>query len=130
MPCSRPTITRLSRALISPSTVACCDGDADAFAHRGGLVDDVEPGDGGAALGRLAERGEDADRGGLAGAVVAEQAEDGAGRDVEVEVAQRPQVAEPLAQPGRGDATGCGRSVGLATSSARWLSYAVLMFRT
>ena len=50
------------------------------------------------ALGGLAERGEDADGGGLAGAVVAEQAEDGAGGDVEVEVPQGPQVAEALAE--------------------------------
>ena len=46
----------------------------------------------------LAQGGEDADGGGLAGAVVAEQPEHGAGRDVEVEVAEGPQVVEPLAE--------------------------------
>ena len=36
MPCSRPTISRLSRALISPSTVACCAATPMRLAHRGG----------------------------------------------------------------------------------------------
>ena len=67
-------------------------------AHGGGVGDDVEAGDAGAAGGGQGERGEDADGGRLAGAVVAEQPEDGAGRDVEVEVAQRPQVAVALAE--------------------------------
>ena len=62
--------------------------------------DDVEAGDARRALGRLEQRRQDADGGGLAGAVVAEQPEDGAGGDVEVEVAQRPEVAEALAEAG------------------------------
>src|SRR4029077_12869747 len=40
----------------------------------------------------------------LAGAVVAEEAEDRAGRGLEVEVAHRPVLAEALAEPGGGDA--------------------------
>ena len=49
------------------------------------------------------ERGEDAHGGRLAGAVVAEQPEHRAGGDVEVEVAQRPEVAEALAEALGGD---------------------------
>ena len=69
----------------------------------GGVGDDVDAGDVRAAGGGEGERGEDADRRGLAGAVVAEQPEDGAGGDVEVEVAQRPEVAEALAESLRDD---------------------------
>ena len=96
--CRRPTISRLSRALMQPVDGGLLGGDADAAADGGGLVDDVEAGHRGPALGRCGQRGEDADGRGLAGAVVAEQAEHGAGRDLEVEVAQRPQVAEALAE--------------------------------
>ena len=53
------------------------------------------------ALGGLRQRGEDADRRGLARAVVAEQPEDRAGGHVEVEIPQRPEVAVALAS-GRG----------------------------
>ena len=101
-------------------------GDADAATHGGRLVHDVEPGDGGAALGRLAERREDADRRGLAGSVVAEQPEHGARSDVQVEVAQRPQLAEPLAEPGGGDSA---VSLRLGRPALEY-SYGVLKFRT
>ena len=74
-------------------------GDADAAAHLIGLVDDVEAGHRPRALGGDGEGGEDADRGGLAGAVVAEQAEHGAGRHVEVEIAEGPEVVVALAEP-------------------------------
>ena len=74
-------------------------GDADAAAHLVGLVDDVEAGHRPRALGGDGEGGEDADRGGLAGAVVAEEAEHGAGRHVEVEVAEGPEVVVALAEP-------------------------------
>ena len=70
------------------------------------------------ALGRVAQRGEDADGGGLAGAVVAEQAEHGAGRHVEVEVAEGPEVVEALAEPLGPDA-GCP-STPAATSLFVW----------
>ena len=67
--------------------------------HVVGVLDDVEPGDGGSTFGGSREGGEDADGGGLAGAVVAEEAEDGAGGDVEVEVPQGPEIVEALADP-------------------------------
>ena len=78
-------------------------GDADASAHRAGWSTTSKPATRAPALGRRRERGQDADGGGLAGAVVAEQAEHRARGDVEVEVAQRPQVAEPLAEAVGGD---------------------------
>ena len=76
-------------------------GHADAAAHGAGVGDDVDAGDRGRALGGRRERGEDADGRGLARAVVAEQAEHGARRDVEVEVAQRPRCRR-TACPGPG----------------------------
>ena len=63
-------------------------GEAELRAHDGRIGDDVVPGDRRAALGRAQQRGEDAHRRGLAGAVVAEQAEHRALGDVEVDVAQ------------------------------------------
>ncbi len=73
-------------------------GDADAPAHLERVGDDVVAGDAGRALGREAEGGEDLDGRGLAGAVVAEQAEHRARGDVEVEVAEGPHVAVALAE--------------------------------
>ena len=102
--CRRPTITRFARAAHQPVDGGLLRGHADAPAHRGRIGHDVDAGDRGRALGGRRERGEDADGGGLAGAVVAEQAEDGAGRDVEVEVAQRPEVAVALAEAAGDDA--------------------------
>ena len=81
-------------------------GDTDAPAHLVAGLHHVEAGHRGRPLRRLRQRGEDADGRGLAGAVVAEQAEHLTGRHVEVEVAQRPQVAELLAQAAGSDATG------------------------
>ena len=84
-----------------------------ARARRSGSAHDVDAGDRGRCpRSGCDERGEDADRGGLAGAVVAEQTEDRARRDVEVEVAQRPEVAEALAQA-RGSMTPRSGSSGL-----------------
>ena len=74
------------------------------------------------------KRREDADRGGLAGAVVAEQAEHRARSDVQVEVAQRPQVAELLAESGRGDAAGV-REPG-STLAATTVGPSVFVWRT
>ena len=86
-------------------------GDTDSLADLAGSRDDVEAGHRRPALGRLRQRREHPDRGGLAGAVVAEQSEHGAGRDVEVEVAQRPHVAELLAETlRRGPRDAGGRS--------------------
>ena len=74
-------------------------GHADAAAHLVGLAHHVEAGHRARALGGDGEGGEDADRGGLAGPVVAEEAEHGARSDAEVEVPQRPQVVVALAEP-------------------------------
>jgi hypothetical protein len=74
-------------------------GEADLRPHGGRVGDDVVPGHQGAALGGLQERGEDPHRGRLAGAVVAEQAEDRALRHVEVDVAQRPKIVVAPAEP-------------------------------
>ena len=81
--------------------------------HGVRVGDDVEAGDRRRALGRHGERGEDADGGGLARAVVAEQPEDRAGGDVEIEVAQRPEVAEALAESRR-------RERHRVAAAARW----------
>ena len=67
------------------------DADRVADAHR--LGEHVEAGDAGAARVGAGERGEDPDGGGLAGAVGAEQAEDGARLDREVEAVERADVA-------------------------------------
>ena len=65
-------------------------GDADGLAHRVGLGGDVVAGDPhGAAVG-ADQRGEDLDRCGLAGAVGAEQREDGAFGDVQVDAVEDP----------------------------------------
>ena len=84
-------------------------GEAELRAHGRRVGDDVVAGDRGAALGRAQQRGEDAHGGGLAGAVVAEQAEHRALGDVEVDVAQRPEVAVALAEPFGEDAGVVGR---------------------
>ena len=73
-------------------------GEADALAHLVGLPDDVEPEDRGATGVGLEDRGEDADGGGLAGAVGAEQSEDGAGGHGEVDAVEGVHVAEVLHQ--------------------------------
>ncbi len=70
----------------------------DPRADGGSIGHDVEAVDPRAARAGLGERGEDAHRRGLAGAVVAEQSEDGTGRHVEIQVAQRPEVAIALAE--------------------------------
>ena len=81
-------------------------GHADALTHRERIGDHVDARDRGRPLGGSGERGEDADRRGLARAVVAEQTEHGAGRDVEIEVPQGPELVEPLPQPAGGDPAG------------------------
>ena len=84
-------------------------GNTDPAAYEPGLRHDVGARDEGGARGGNGEGGEDADGGGLAGAVVAEEPEDPPGRDVEVEAAQRPEVAEALAEVPGGHAAvrGC-----------------------
>ncbi len=75
-----------------------------------GCVADVEAVDRGRALGRLDQRGEQADGRRLAGAVGAEEPEHLAAADLEVDAADRPAIAEPPAQPGR--RVSAGRSLG------------------
>jgi hypothetical protein len=72
--------------------------EPDARAHRGRVGHDVETVDERRARGGLGEGGEDADGRRLARAVVAEEAEDAAGGHLEVEVAERPELAEALAE--------------------------------
>src|SRR5205085_4639843 len=72
-------------------------GEAEVAAGPVRLADHVDAGDVRRALVRAEQRGQDADRGGLAGAVRAQQPAHGAGRDFEVDVAQDPPVAEALA---------------------------------
>jgi hypothetical protein len=62
-------------------------------ANAHGLREDVEARDPGLSGVRARQRREDADGGGLARAVGAEQAEDRAGRDLEVEAVERADVA-------------------------------------
>ena len=71
-------------------------GEPDLPAQPLGVAHDVEPGDLGAPAVGLEQRREDPHRGRLAGAVGAEQAEDGAGLDLEVEAVERARLAEAL----------------------------------
>src|SRR6185437_12696180 len=64
-------------------------GKPDDLAYGAGLADDVVPGDQGTARVGSQKRGEDADGGGLAGAVGPQQAEDGAGRHGKVDPGER-----------------------------------------
>ncbi len=72
---SRPIISRLSRPLSRRSTVACCEATPMRRRTSSGCATTSKPATQRLALGRDRQRGEDADRRGLAGAVVAEQAE-------------------------------------------------------
>ena len=72
--------------------------DADALAHRGGSLATSNPATRGRPSVGVGHGGEDADRRGLAGAVVAQQTEDRARWHVEVEVTERPEVTEALAR--------------------------------
>ena len=121
---SRPTITRLALAVSSPSTVACWAATPMRRRTRSGSATTSRPATAAVPVGGRGQRGEDADGRGLAGAVVAEQAEHGAGGDVEVEVAQGPEVAEALAE-----AAGVGRPPAGAAGSWEF-SYAVPLCRT
>ena len=77
--------------------------DADVFADRGGVAHDVETGDRSGPFGRLAQGGENADRGGLPCAVMSEQTEHRTRRNGQVEIAQGPEVAESFTEAGGGD---------------------------
>jgi hypothetical protein len=78
-------------------------GDADHLADRVGLPGQVVAGDPDLAAVGADQRGQDLHRGGLAGAVGAEQREDGSFGDLQVDAVQRERVAVRLAQPGRPD---------------------------
>ena len=97
-------MSRFFHAFISPSTVASCRGDPDTCPDRRRFVDDIEAGHRRTTLGRHRKGREDANGRGLPGAVVAEQSEHPARRNVEVQGTEGPQVAEALAEPGCGDA--------------------------
>ena len=109
-------------------------GDADALAHRVGLGDDVVSRDACGARRRDRERGQDADRRRLPRAVVTEEPEYRPGRDVERQVPQRPEVAELLAEPDRGDAgSRAPRPVRCERGRASWIlrmPYAVVVHST
>ena len=81
----RPSSIRFSRPVRRSSSEACWPASDDLLAHGAGRGGDVVAGDERAALRRCEQGGEDADGGRLARAVVAEQAEHGAGLDGEVE---------------------------------------------
>ena len=70
--------------------------EADALAHGLRVARDVDAEHLGAPRVGPQDRGEDAHRGGLAGAVRAEQPEHGAGRHREVDAVEGDDVAEPL----------------------------------
>jgi len=82
--------------------------EADVRAQPRGFADDVEPRDAGRARVGPEQRREDADARRLAGAVRAEKPEDASGLDAQVDVAERLDVAVPLAEPVRLDGGGCG----------------------
>ena len=69
-------------------------GETDALAHRLRIRADVDAEHLGAAAAALQDRGEDAHRGGLAGAVRAEQTEHAAGRHREVDAVERDDGSE------------------------------------
>jgi hypothetical protein len=70
--------------------------EADPPPHPGRVGGDVDPGDARDARVGLRERGQDADGGGLAGAVRPEQAADGTARHVERDAVERRLVAVSL----------------------------------
>jgi len=78
-------------------------GEPDVAAHVVRVFEDVDARDfGGAAVGAQ-EGGEDAHGRRLAGAIGAEQPEHGAGADIEVDTAERGDLAVALGQAGRPD---------------------------
>ena len=91
-------------------------GDADAAAHGARLGEDVEAVDTGGAGGGAEEGGEHTDGRRLARAVLAEEAEDGAGSDVEVDPVDGAHRVEVLRQSlGPDGAHPCERSAVRAT---------------
>ena len=73
-------------------------GQADDAANRRGVLDDVDPADQGGALLRAEQGREDADGGGLAGAVRAEHAENASFGYFEIDAGERLGLAESLGE--------------------------------
>src|SRR5690606_20504429 len=90
------------------------EDEADVPAHLVAFPDHVVTGDERAAAGRVRERAEHADRGGLAGAVRAEEPEHLAGRHLEVDALDGLHFPVRLGQPSYGD-----RGIPHHVSSAR-----------
>ena len=91
-------MTRFSSPVSSSSTAAYWPGEADLLAQRGRVAHHVEAGDPGAAGVGLQQGRQHAHGGRLPGAVRAEQAEDGALLDLEIDAVERADVAERLDQ--------------------------------
>jgi hypothetical protein len=91
MPCSRPQAQVLAGGCLAVGAAALGD-HADRAPHPRRLGANVIPRDPRRALVRPRQRGEDAHRGRLAGAVRAEQAEDRALLDGERQTVERPDV--------------------------------------
>ena len=102
------------REVLEPREVLVDGGiltrEPDPLAEPRSIAHDIEPVHLGATGVRLQERRENPDDRRLAGAVRAEQAEDGAVGDFEVDAIERPYRAIGLLQTGCADR--CGRSVG------------------
>ena len=92
-------------------------GEADLAAQCLGVLEHVEAGDASAAAVGLQQRGEDAHRGRLAGAVGPEQAEHRARLRAQVDAAQRVHLAVGLLQPFRDDRRLRHRRLTLAKAS-------------
>ena len=122
-------MTRFSSPVRFSSTAAYWPARPIRGAQRARVADDVEAGDARrAGVGRQ-QRGEDAHRGRLAGAVGAEHAEHGAGRGLEVDAVERAHVAERLdeaARPDRRLAAGFGSSACVKDPTEQFRSVSVL----
>ena len=98
--------TRFSWPVRSSSTEAYWPVRLTFWRTVAGFADHVVAEHGGGAGVGPEQRGEDADRGGLAGAVGAQQAEDGALPDAEIHAVEGAGVTECLDQPVRFDRVG------------------------
>jgi hypothetical protein len=89
---------RFSNPVSVRSADSIC-GTADHSAHRRGLRRDIQPGHPGLARGRRQQGDEHLDRGGLAGPVRTQEAENLAGADRYREVVHGHQGIEPAGEP-------------------------------
>ena len=113
------------QALVDRGVLA---GQADPLAQLGRLAHGVDTRHLDLALGGALERGQHSNRGGLAGAVGAEQAEHRAGADLEVHAVHGAHVAVDLDQardadrglPAAGDVLACGHSVRILDRRGEW----------